>query len=92
MTAYLRNPLTLAWALLALITVASWWLGRGHGVAYQADAAVTLAVLVMASIKVHLVMRYFMEVRHGPAWLKRTVYGWNGALLCALLMAYWLLL
>jgi len=88
MTAYLRNPLVLVWAFLALVTVASWWLGRDHGVAYRLDAVVTLGILSMAALKVHLVMAHFMEVRHAPVWLKRTAYGWNAALLCALALAY----
>jgi cytochrome c oxidase subunit IV len=88
MTAYLRNPLTYVWAFLAAITVASWSIGRGHGAAYQIDAAITIGVLLIASIKAQLVIRYFMEVRFAPRWLKRTTYGWNIALLCLLLWFY----
>jgi len=90
MTAYLRNPLTLVWAFLAILTVASWWLARGHGAVERMDAAITLGVLLVAAVKVQLVMRYFMEVRHAPRWLQRTAYGWNIGLLCLLLTAYWL--
>lgn len=90
MTAYLRNPLTLVWAFLAAITVASWSIGRGHGDAYHIDAAITIGVLLIASVKAQLVIRYFMEVRSAPRWLKHTAYGWNLALLCLLLLFYWL--
>jgi cytochrome c oxidase subunit IV len=89
-TAYLRNRLTYVWAFLAAITVASWSIGRGHGVAYQLDAAITIGVLLIAAVKAQLVIRFFMEVRSAPRWLKRTAYGWNIALLCLLLVFYWL--
>jgi cytochrome c oxidase subunit 4 len=92
MTAYLRNTLTYVWAVLVVITVASWFIGRGHGAAYQIDAAITVGVLVIAAFKAQLVIRYFMEVRSAPRWLKRTAYGWNIALLCLLLLSYWLYL
>lgn len=88
MMAYLRNPLTLVWAFLVAITVASWAIGRGQGVAYQIDVAITSGVLVIAAVKAQLVVRYFMEVRFAPPWLKRTVYGWNITLLCLLLLCY----
>jgi len=88
MTAYLRNPLTYVWAFLAAITIASWSIGRGHGVAYHIDAAITIGVLLIASVKAQLVIRYFMEVRSAPRWLKRTTYGWNIALLFLLLWIY----
>ena len=88
MTAYIRNPLTYVWAFLAAITVASWSIGRGHGAAFQIDAAITVGVLFIASVKSQLVIRYFMEVRSAPRWLKRTAYGWNIALLCLLVLFY----
>jgi cytochrome c oxidase subunit 4 len=88
MTAYLRNPLTWVWAFLVAITVASWLIGRGQGAAYQIDAAITIGVLLIAAVKAQLVIRYFMEVRSAPLWLKRTAYGWNIVLLCLLLVFY----
>ncbi len=90
MTAYLRNSLTYVWAFLVVITVASWFIGRGHGAAYQLDAAITVGVLLIAALKAQLVIRYFMEVRFASRWLKRTAYGWNIALLSLLLLFYWL--
>jgi caa(3)-type oxidase subunit IV len=88
MTSYLRNTLTYVWAFLVAVTVASWFIGRGHGVEYHLDAAITIGVLVIAAVKAQLVIRYFMEVRHASAWLKRTAYGWNIVLLCLLLLFY----
>ncbi len=85
---YLRNPLTCAWALLAALTILSWWLGRGQGTEQQLSAAITYSVLVTAAVKALLVIAYFMEVRFAPAWLKRTTYGWALGLLLLLLCCY----
>lgn len=76
MTAFLRNPLTIVWAFLTAITLASWWISQGAGAAYHTNMAVTLSVLLIAMVKVHFVVRYFMDVRHAPSWLKRTTSGW----------------
>ena len=91
MIEYLRNPLTCVWALMTAITILSWWLGRGQGGEYQLSAPITYSVLVMATVKALLVIGYFMEVRFGPAWLKRTTYGWALGLLLLLLCCYSLL-
>lgn len=76
MTDYLRNPLTYAWAFLTAVTLVSWWISRGTGGPLQLNTAITLGVLLIAVVKVHLVIRYFMEVRHAPAWLKRVTFVW----------------
>lgn len=89
MTGYLRNTLTHVWAFLTAVTIASWYIGRGQGVDYRIDAAITVSVLMLAAIKAFCVIRYFMEVRFGPVWLKRTAYGWVIGLLLLLLAAYW---
>lgn len=89
MGSYLNNRLTHVWAFLTTITVASWWIGQSRGTTFQLDAAVTLTVLLMASVKAQLVIQYFMEVRSAPRWLKQTAYGWNIGLLLLLLGVYW---
>jgi hypothetical protein len=89
MAPYIRNPLTYVWAFLTAITIASWWIGRGHSVDYQLNPAVTVSVLAIAALKAQLVIRHFMEVRFGPAWLKRVAYGWVILLFLLLLAAYW---
>ncbi|WP_372748513.1 cytochrome C oxidase subunit IV family protein [Litorivivens sp.] len=76
MIAYLKNPLTTVWAILSLITVAAWLIGRNVGTDLQPSHAVTLSVLLIAAAKAQLVIMYFMEVRSAPRWLKRVAYGW----------------
>jgi hypothetical protein len=89
MRASIGNRLTLVWAVLAAVTIASWLIGRGHGVAYQINSVVTVSVLVIAATKALLVFQYFMEARVGPPWLKRVVYGWALGLPALLLITYW---
>jgi hypothetical protein len=89
MTAYLRNPLTYVWAFLTAITVASWWIGRGNGAEFQINAPVTIGVLLIALIKSRCVIRYFMEVRAAPLWLRRVCDGWLIAVFGALFSAYY---
>lgn len=88
MTAYLRNPLTIVWAVLTASTLAAWWIGGGRGGVYHLDAAVTFGVLMIAAVKAHLVIRYFMEVRFAPTWLKHTTNGWVVLLFTLMLVAY----
>lgn len=88
----IRNPLLWVWAFLTAITVTSWWISRNDGSGFQVNAAITVGVLLIAAIKTQLVMRYFMEVRVGPAWLKRATLGWVVLLFSLLLLAYYLLL
>jgi hypothetical protein len=88
MTTYLRNPLTIVWAFLTAITIASWWISRDVGIAHTASVIATVGVLLIAAVKVHYVMRYFMEVRHAPLWLQRATAGWLLLLLVVLLGFY----
>jgi hypothetical protein len=73
-TLFFRNTLTGVWALLAGLTTASWWTAsRGDGNAYT---LITAGVLLFALIKSRLVIRYFMEVRFAPRWLRLTCDAW----------------
>jgi hypothetical protein len=74
MTSLFRSTLVGVWALLSIITIASWWMGsRSDGRVY---GLVTAGVLLFALIKSRLVMRYFMEVRFAPRWLRLTCDLW----------------
>lgn len=88
MTAHLRNPLTLVWAFLTLSTIASWALSRDSGSSAQMSTVVTIGVLLIAAVKSRFVIRYFMEVRHAPAWLRRTMDAWLVLLFSLLLSVY----
>ncbi|MGW0160697.1 cytochrome C oxidase subunit IV family protein [Mycobacterium sp. NPDC003323] len=88
MTTILRNPLTLAWAALTVVTVVSWLTARGTAAAPALNATVTIVVLLIAAAKTQLVIWYFMEVRHAPGWLRIATGGWVLGLFAALLGCY----
>ncbi|CAM3464162.1 cytochrome C oxidase subunit IV family protein [Mycobacterium frederiksbergense] len=88
MTSYLRNPLTITWALLTAVTLVSWLTARDTGSAHVLNATVTVAVLLIAAVKSQLVIWYFMEVRNAPRWLKAATAGWVIALFALLLGLY----
>lgn len=90
MTSYLRNPLTVVWALLTAVTVVSWLTARGNGSVPVPNATVTVVVLFIAALKSLVVIWWFMEVRHAPVWLRAVTTGWAVTLFAALLSIYFL--
>ncbi len=66
----LRTPFLVVWALLVASTLASLMVTDTEGVASTLNENVPgIAALAIAFVKVHLVMHYFMELRHAPrAW------------------------
>lgn len=62
----IRKPATLIWAALMLATVAStWWLAKD----FVVPTAATVAIVVIAAVKIRLVLLHFMELRTAPlAW------------------------
>jgi hypothetical protein len=88
MNTYLRNPLTIVWAFLTVITVVSWLISRDVGVQSQISAVATAGILLIAAVKVHFVLSYFMEVRGAPVWLKRVTVSWLVLLLILLFIFY----
>lgn len=89
MTVYLRHPLTIVWAVLTAVTLASWLTARGGDI-YRVDATVTVFVLLVAAVKTQLVIWHFMEVRHAPRWLKVTTNAWLIGLFALLLGFYFM--
>jgi cytochrome c oxidase subunit IV len=87
-TTYIRNPLTIVWALLVTVTIVSWLTARDGGAAHVVNPTVTVIVLLIAAVKTLLVMWHFMEVRHAPRWLKVTTSSWLVALVALLLGFY----
>lgn len=67
----------LIFALLALATLASWWLGEGTaGNGQHLGTAATLAVLALSAVKGALIALDYMELRQAPALWRRAVLGW----------------
>jgi Prokaryotic Cytochrome C oxidase subunit IV len=88
MTSLIRNPLTIVWALLTTVTIASSLIALDGGAAHQINSTVTTVVLLIAAVKAFLVIWHFMEVRGAPLWLKATTSGWVLALFALLLGFY----
>lgn len=72
------------WAFLAFATLASWGIG-----ARDPLHALPLLVVMIAVIKCRLVIRYFMDVRHAPAWLRYSCDAWLLLNLAMATSAYW---
>lgn len=76
------NPLTWVWLLLVATTLVSWWLGAGGNVVsggteiQSFNFAITTGIVLIAVVKMRFVIWYFMEVRHGPLWLRWTCDSW----------------
>jgi len=83
------RAITYAWLVLTVITIVSWWLAPGHsgGVAVP-NVAITVAVIVLGFIKGRLIIRYFMEVRTAPRWLKVATDAWLAVLWLGILAIY----
>ncbi|WP_428381788.1 cytochrome C oxidase subunit IV family protein [Nevskia ramosa] len=74
MKALLLSRVTAVWALLIIATTLSWQLG--HGVGFDDARQAGAAILVVTFIKVRMVMRDFMEIRHAPRWMRLASDGW----------------
>jgi hypothetical protein len=79
----LKKRMLITWLGLAAITVGYAALDRAaeEGGAPRASALVTSSAVVLALVKVRIIFREFMEVRHAPALLTRLTD------LCVVLMA-----
>ncbi len=69
----LRKPVSIVWAALMLATCASTWLLSKNSVTPE---AATVAIMLIAAVKVRLVIRHFMEVRQAPLALRFICDGW----------------
>lgn len=80
---------TYVWLFLSAITVITWWLAPGHSGGHAtASVPITIAVVLLGLIKGRMIIRYFMEVRTAPRWLKIATDTWLIALWAAILTIY----
>ncbi|HKS99266.1 MAG TPA: cytochrome C oxidase subunit IV family protein [Rugosimonospora sp.] len=85
----LRSQTTYVWVVLSALTVLAWWLGAERGGSGAGrSVAVTAAVLALGLVKVRCVLRYFMEVRTAPRWLRLSTDGWLLVLWGSMLALY----
>ena len=84
-----NRAITVAWLALSAITVVSWWLAPGHsGGHVGASTPITVAAIVLGFVKCRLIIRYFMEVRTAPKWLRHSTDAWLLTLWIAVLAIY----
>lgn len=84
-----RRAVLIAWAALSAATVLAWVLSPGESrSSTTVGRELVAAVVVIGLIKCRLIVRYFMEVRHAPRWLRLSTDGWLVALWATLLVTY----
>jgi heme/copper-type cytochrome/quinol oxidase subunit 4 len=80
-----RKPVSIVWAALMLATCASTWLLSKNSVTPE---VATMAIMLIAAVKVRLVIRYFMEVRLAPPALRLVCDGWLLAVTALIVTVY----
>ena len=90
MSAVSNKRLLIVWASLTAMTLVYVWLDHSadESGALKASTVVTVSAIVIALIKVRIIFREFMEVRHAPALLCRLTDGWVVLVGTCLLGAY----
>jgi Prokaryotic Cytochrome C oxidase subunit IV len=72
-----EKRLLVVWLVLSAMTIAQLVLGSvDRQAALTPNAAITSSAIVMALIKVRIIFREFMEVRHAPVLLCRLTDLW----------------
>jgi hypothetical protein len=83
------NRLVIVWLALSAITLTQLAVGAaGDGAALAPNAAVSAGAIGIALVKVRIILREFMEVRHAPVLLGRLTDLWLALAGVGLLGAY----
>ncbi|MGV0790031.1 cytochrome C oxidase subunit IV family protein [Mycolicibacterium sp. XJ2] len=88
----MNKRLVIAWAILTLLTLVYVWMDEAvdQNGTLKASTVVTVSAIVISLIKVRIIFREFMEVRHAPAWLRRLTDGWVVLVATCLLGSYFI--
>lgn len=78
MSTVFNKRLLVVWVILTSMTLVYVWLDHSvdQNGTLKASTVVTVSAIVIALIKVRIIFREFMEVRHAPALLCRLTDGW----------------
>ena len=78
MSTTFNKRLLIVWAILSSMTLVYVWLDHSvdENGTLKASTVVTVSAIVIALIKMRIIFREFMEVRHAPALLCRLTDGW----------------
>jgi Prokaryotic Cytochrome C oxidase subunit IV len=85
-----NKRLLVVWVVLALFTLSYLWIDHTLSGSLRPSAVVTSSVIVIATIKVRIIFREFMEVRQAPALLCRLTDAWVALIAAALLGSYFI--
>jgi Prokaryotic Cytochrome C oxidase subunit IV len=85
-----NKRLLVVWVVLASLTLAYLWIDHSVDGALRPSAVVTSSVIVIATIKMRIIFREFMEVRQAPALLCRLTDVWVVLVAAALLGSYFI--
>ena len=88
MRSLLGRKITFVWLVLMLATVLSWQFGHGFGFGDRYDFA-TVAIVIIAFVKLRLVFLDFMELRHAPVPLRLAFELWTLAVGGTIIVFYW---
>jgi hypothetical protein len=85
-----NKRLLIVWLILTSMTLAYVWIDHtvDQNGTLKASTVVTVSASVIAVIKVRIIFREFMEVRHAPAWLCRLTDAWVVLIAVCLLGSY----
>lgn|SRR4051794_3129607 len=85
-----NKRLAAVWAILAALTVSYLWIDRSadHNGTFHPSTVVTVTAVVIALVKVRIIFRQFMEVRHAPTLLRRFTDLWVVLIGVALIASY----
>jgi hypothetical protein len=89
-SAIFNKRLLIVWLILTSMTLAYVWLDHSadnDGI-LRASTVVTVSAIVIALIKVRIIFREFMEVRHAPVLLRRLTDAWVVLIAVCLLGSY----
>ena len=88
MTTGFEKRLIVAWLALSAMTIAQLGVGSLDQDALKPNAVITSSAIVIALVKVRIIIREFMEVRHAPVLLCRLTDLWVALTGVSLLGSY----
>ena len=90
MSGTFNRRLAIVWLILSAMTLVYVWLDHSaddDGV-LKASTVVTVSAIIIALVKVRIIFREFMEVRHAPTMLRRLTDAWVLIMAVCLLGSY----
>jgi hypothetical protein len=90
MSTAFNKRLLIVWTVLSAMTLVYVWLDHtaDESGTLKASTVVTVSAIVIALIKVRIIFREFMEVRHAPVLLCRLTDAWVVLVAACLLGSY----